>query len=172
MYRQSERYSNAGRIVELRRGCGEVLSALGLGQSVSSTIRRFSMEGSMKSYISAAKELSRGVFWVVDDKLLAYPFVEDFSVGVAKSGNTYNHKKLWPYIRPAGNNHPYNYYPRGRVDIDNKNRVVIYLNPNVPENMLSDIRKEFGIIEVPIIRYDHSEHYKCHLDDGWKPDNS
>ena len=42
---------------------------------------------------------------------------DEFSEGVAKSGNTYNHKKLWNEIKPRGCNKPYNYYPRGRVDI-------------------------------------------------------
>ena len=39
-----------------------------------------------------SKELSRGVFWIVDDKILAFPFMND-GISVAKSGNTYNHKK-------------------------------------------------------------------------------
>lgn len=48
----------------------------------------------MRIYIKSAKEMSRGVFWIVDDELLAFPFMEKFLEGVAKSGNTYNHKKL------------------------------------------------------------------------------
>ena len=125
----------------------------------------------MKRYISAmAKEPCRGVFWVINDELLAFPFYGDAAEGIAKSGNTYNHKKLWDSIRPSGINKPYNYYPRGRVDIDNKGRSVIYMNPNVPDNLLPDIKTEFGIRNDPIIRYDYSDHYKCYLDDGWKPD--
>ena len=125
----------------------------------------------MKRYISAmAKDPRRGVFWIIDGRLVAFPFYEDSMSGVAKSGNTYNHKKLWQDVRPNGCNKPYNYYPRGRVDIDNKGRFIIYMNPNVPDEMISSIRSEFGIRTDPIIRYDHSDHYKCYLDSGWKPD--
>lgn len=125
----------------------------------------------MKRYISSmAREMSRGVFWVVDGELLAFPFTEDSLNGIAKSGNTYNHKKLWPDIKPRGRNKPYNYYPRGRVDISNKGKPIIYMNPNIDESIVSAIRVEFGIRETPTIRYDNSQHYKCYLDDGWKPD--
>ena len=125
----------------------------------------------MKRYISAmAKDPARGVFWIVDGNLLAFPFYGDSMSGVAKSGNTYNHKKLWPDVKPSGCSKPYNYYPRGRVDIDNKGRSIIYMNPNVPENMISSIKAEFGIRTDPIIRYDYSDHYQCYLDSGWKPD--
>ena len=38
----------------------------------------------------------RGVFWVIDGALLAYPFIEGvYAEGTARSGVTYNHKKLW-----------------------------------------------------------------------------
>jgi hypothetical protein len=117
-----------------------------------------------------AKDMSRGVFWIVDDELLAFPFVEDYLGGVAKSGNTYNHKKLWADVKPHGCNKPYNYYPRGRVDISNKGKPIIYMNPNIDDAFISLIKSEFGLRTNPIIRYDNSNHYKCYLDDGWKPD--
>jgi hypothetical protein len=117
-----------------------------------------------------SKEMSRGVFWIIDGELLAFPFYEDSAVGIAKSGNTYNHKKLWSDIKPKGCNKPYNYYPRGRVDISNKGKAIIYMNPNIDESLIPLIKSEFGIRENPTIRYDNSQHYKCYLDDGWKPD--
>lgn len=119
----------------------------------------------MYKMIRTSKELSRGVFWDIDGKLFAYPFYDDSTEGVAKSGNTFNHKLLWKFINPTRSNVPYNYYPRGRVEITRSGKAIIYLNPNIPE-----IKKEFGIREKPRILYDYSEHYKCHLDDGWKPD--
>lgn len=118
----------------------------------------------------SAKEMCRGVFWVVDNELISFPFVENDTMGVAKSGATYNHKKLWQYIKPRGCNKPYNYYPRGRVDFTNKGKPVIYMNPNVDESFISEIKSKFGLRENPIIRMDNSEHYKCYLDDDWKDD--
>lgn len=123
----------------------------------------------MKVYIrSMAKEMSRGVFWIINDELLAFPFTDEYSEGIAKSGNTYNHKKLWNEIKPKGCNKPYNYYPRGRVEISNKGKPIIYMNPNVDDSFIPLIRTEFGLRESPTIRYDNSQHYKCYLDDGWK----
>lgn len=90
----------------------------------------------MKLYIKSSKEMSRGVFWIIGDKLLAFPFMEDSLEGVAKSGNTYNHKKLWDDIKPRGCNKPYNYYTRGRVDISNKGKPIIYMNPNIAEEFI------------------------------------
>lgn len=125
----------------------------------------------MKVYInSMAKEMSRGVFWVIDDKLLAFPFMEDSLEGIAKSGNTYNHKKLWNDVKPRGCNKPYNYYPRGRVDISNKGKPIIYMNPNIDDALIPLIKSEFGLRSEPVIRYNNSQHYKCYLDDGWRKD--
>ena len=123
----------------------------------------------MKMYSkSNAAKMSGGVFWIINDELFAFPFTNEYSEGIAKSGNTYNHKKLWNEIKPKGCNKPYNYYPRGRVEISNKGKPIIYMNPNVDDSFVPLIRTEFGLRESPIIRYDNSQHYKCYLDDGWK----
>lgn len=120
--------------------------------------------------IGMAKEPSRGVFWIVDGKVLSFPFYNDInSPGVAKSGLTYNHKNLWPDVKPKGCNKPYNYYPRGRVELRKKNPI-IYVNPNFDKYDLAEVRKDFGLINEPKVVFDNSDHYKCYLDDGWKPD--
>lgn len=119
----------------------------------------------MKIYVqSMAKEMSRGVFWIVEGTLLAFPFTGEYTDGIAKSGNTYNHKRLWGEIRPKGCNKPYNYYPRGRVEITNKGKPIIYMNPNIGSELIPEIKAAFGLREEPVIRYDYSEHYKCYLD--------
>lgn len=115
-----------------------------------------------------SKEMSRGIFWIVDDELLAFPYIDTAAEGISKSGNTFNHKKLWESIRPKRNNKPYNYYPRGRVDISNKGKPIIYMNPNIDDSYIPHIRVQFGLLMEPEIRYDHSEHYKCYMDEGWK----
>lgn len=122
-----------------------------------------------------AKESSKGVFWVIEDegKLLAYPFGSiDSSAGIAKSGDTYNHKRLWHDLKPKGSKQAFNYYPRGRVDWDNKGRAIIYLNPNIDDSWLPLIKQKFGIrpSDNVKIQYDYSDHYKCHLDEGWVPE--
>ena len=123
---------------------------------------------SLQTAITAAKEMSRGIFWVIDGELYAFPFVETSEYGVAKSGNTYNHKKLWEYVKPQRCNKPFDYYPRGRVEINSKGKPVVYMNPNIDESYISDIRTQFGLRTEPAIRYDYSNHYKCYLDEGYK----
>jgi len=113
----------------------------------------------------------KGVFWLINNELHSFPFAADYPEGVAKSGDTYNHKKLWQSVKPREcGNKPYNYYPRGRVDISNRGEVIIYMNPNIDESFVADIKADFGLTSDVTIRYDCSEHYKCYLDDGWKAD--
>jgi len=134
--------------------------------------------------------LHSGIFWVITEtseltnwKLLAFEIPCDRNGNVieethimlnAKSGSTYNHKKLWeneiknntahkPY-----NKKDYNYYPRGRIDISN-NKATIYLNPhiNIPE-IIDEIKQKFGLLpqNISMVRtvFDGSKHYECFLD--------
>ena len=129
----------------------------------------------MKRYVYAAKEPANGIFWYIDDEdqLLCYPFGSVYCPnGIAKSGDTYNHKKFWNDLKPKGNKYSYNYYPRGRVDWDRLGRLTIFVNPNVSEDVLNEVKVEFGIrpSDECKIQYDYSDHYKSHLDEGWKSD--
>ncbi len=108
--------------------------------------------------------MKRGVFWLIDDQLYAYPFDGGYPEGIAKSGNTYNHKKLWEAARPAGKTAPFWWYPRGRVEITNQNEPVIYLSPHFGAEWLGQIMLAFGITTNPVVRYDYSAHYHCFLD--------
>jgi len=136
------------------------------------------------------KQLSSGIFWVISDnydlnnfKLVSFKIPCDLNGNPknthsielnSKSGNNYNHKKLWDNEVKNNNLHkPYNkkdfnYYPRGRVEISN-NKAVIYLNPHINKPELKDeIMNDFGIFsqyisEVRVIT-DGSDHYKCFLD--------
>lgn len=111
---------------------------------------------------------SRGIFWDIDGKLFAFPYVKNiFDSGLSKSRNTYVHKKLWMETRPKGCHKPYNYYPRGRVEINSKQKPVVYMNPNVDKSLVPEIIIQFGLTQYPRILYDNSQHYKCYLDDGW-----
>ena len=104
----------------------------------------------------------RGVFWIVDNKLLAFPFDETATEGIAKSGNTFNHKLLWDSVKSC--NKPFDYYPRGRVDYNARGVAIIYMNPHIEDKYISEIKTAFGITSEPVIKYDYSEHYKCYLD--------
>jgi hypothetical protein len=137
----------------------------------------------------AEKQLCSGVFWILSDnndlsnyKVLIFGIPCDtngnplniHSIELnSKSGNTYNHKKLWEKevknnneYRPY-NKKEYNYYPRGRVEISH-NRSVIFLNPNInKQEIIDELKSEFGLIDnIPEIRIknDGSIHYKCFLD--------
>lgn len=111
------------------------------------------------------KKESQGVFWIIDGEILAFPFYDGvYQNGIAKSGDTYNHRKLWNDIKPKGCNKPFDYYPRGRVTMSNKGKPIIYMNPNISNEYIKDIKREFGLRQEPSIRYDYSDHYKCYLD--------
>ncbi len=110
-----------------------------------------------------------GVFWVIDDDncgkaLIAEVFREDAMIGISKSGNNYNHRLLWDYIKPHGCNKPYDYYPRGRAELSKKGKPIIYMNKNIDESFLELIIARFELDEIPKIHYDGSKHYKCYLD--------
>lgn len=110
----------------------------------------------------------RGVFWVVDGQLLAFPFQEGDRVGTAKSGKTYNHKKLWETVRPKGCKEPFDYYPRGRVELSKPGVSLLYMSPHVEEDLIPEIKAAFGLGSDPIVNYDYSQHYWCHLDEGYR----
>lgn len=85
-------------------------------------------------------DMKQGVFWVIDNNLLAIPFDKSkYTDGIAKSGDTYNHEKLWKYVKPQNCNKPYNYYPRGRVVKGTKSKAIIYMNPNITNEFISSM---------------------------------
>lgn len=108
------------------------------------------------------------VFWIVEGRLLAIPFGHAYPYGLAKSGDTYVHKKIWECIRPKGGKKPYNYYPRGRAETKNNGSAVVYMKPNIEEGYIKDIIETYWLSEYPRIKYDYSRHYKWYLDVGWK----
>ena len=108
----------------------------------------------------------RGVFWVMDGKLLAFPFREGAQLGVAKSGNTYNHRLLLECVKPQGCKKPFDYYPRGRIEINLQGNPILYMNPNVPESLFPEIMTAFELSVSPKIRCDYSRHYHCYLDNN------
>ena len=136
------------------------------------------------------RELCSGIFWVISDstdlhdyKLIVFNIPCDINgniIGVpviplnAKSGLTYNHKKLWEDVIQRNSEYkPYNkksydYYPRGRVDVAN-NQANVYLNPHINRvDIRTEIKFKFGINanNISKVRFapDGSAHYECWLD--------
>ena len=86
----------------------------------------------------------------------------------SKSGDNFNHKAEWAKLsRGITGGHPYNYYPRGRVEVKN-NKATVYFHPILNEPRAIDrISEGFGLYngtilvrEVP----DGSDHYKYLID--------
>ena len=86
----------------------------------------------------------------------------------SKSGDNFNHKAEWArFPRSITNKHPYNYYPRGRVEIK-KNKATVYVNPvlNTP-SVMELVDMEFGLCNGTIPTRtvaDGSSHYDYLMD--------
>ena len=110
----------------------------------------------------------RGVFWIIEGELRAFPFEEGevHEYGVAKSGNNFNHKLLWPHAFPHIHNLPFDYYPRGRVEYKSDGTPIIYMNPGIGDEHIGQIVEAFGLSEepAPVRRDDYSDHYMCEED--------
>lgn len=121
----------------------------------------------------------KGIFWIVDRKNLQnnepYLFrIPVDPVGVpcfltsipplnSKNGDHYNHKQTWETYVPAElrSGKPYNYYPRGRVEIKEQGKAKIFLNPDIAtEEVIAYIIEKFWLQhrEVKVIA-DGSKHY-------------
>lgn len=131
------------------------------------------------------QQLYKGVFWIINfedmslnkDYCFLIPIdsngnVDSFNTSLnAKSGKTYNHERLWNTLpRSMTYRHDYNWFPRGRVEIQN-GKATIYLNPNINTDEIRDfIIDEYNLssyngIKKIVFHSDGSEHYKCYLDD-------
>ena len=125
--------------------------------------------------------LKKGIFWIVDRENLKnnepYLFrIPVDPVGIpcpltpipplnSKHGDNYTHKRTWEEYVPAElrGGKPYNYYPRGRVEIKDKGKTKIFLNPDIAtDEIIAYIVEKFRLQhrEVKVIA-DGSKHYHC-----------
>ena len=120
----------------------------------------------------------KGLFWLIDEQLICKKIRCDLSGNVldssetltAKNGKNDNHKIVWDTL-PHSITHgkPYNYYPRGRVEIRNS-EAMIFLNPQLcTDNVIKAVKTEFNLsaesgIKAVKIKADGSKHYCCCLD--------
>lgn len=137
-----------------------------------------------RKYLNENKSLQKGIFWIVDldniDNNSKYCFTIDSDINGnplcdpellnSKNGETYNHEKTWNQLdKKYTFNKKYNYFPRGRVEI-NRGKATIYLNPNINTDEVIDfiidnfhLTERNGITNIKIVS-DGSDHYKCYLD--------
>ena len=125
--------------------------------------------------------LKKGIFWIVDRENLKnnepYLFrIPVDPVGIpcplapipplnSKHGDNYTHKRTWEEYVPAElrGGKPYNYYRRGRVEIKDKRKAKIFLNPDIAtDEIIAYIVEKFRLQhrEVKAIA-DGSKHYHC-----------
>lgn len=130
--------------------------------------------------------MSKGIFWflcAVDQKgelrftgeILSLPVRcdEDGNPVVPVSFNSQNgcsntHKASWRTVT-AGRKDlrriPWNYFPRGRVEIS-RGRALVFLNPRILGcgNYLELIKETFGIACLDVkVKIDNSAHYQCSI---------
>ena len=122
--------------------------------------------------------LSKGIFWWIDEHLFCRKVSCDangMSLEAAdftsKSGDNFNHKAEWEKLpKKMTGGKPYDYDPRGRVEIK-RDKVTVYLNPILNRReVLEKIESEFGlkVLSVVVIKNDGSAHYRAlsDLDNG------
>jgi len=130
----------------------------------------------MNNTVEKDKNLYKGIFWLVDDKLVYCSCVcdkngnplEELNENATTIFGAYNHKIYWASLPTATTQgKSYNYFPRGRVEIAN-GRAKIFLSPHLYTDEIKErIVQLFGLagIEIKYIP-DGSNHYRCHLDNA------
>lgn len=129
-------------------------------------------------------QLQRGIFWITDVEDISssklyftipcnssgenvYDLSTEFT---SRNGISYNHENTWKKLdsKTTGNK-PFNYYPRGRVEIRN-GKATIYCSPYIYGEELKkwcidkfNLTKPNGITKI-VMNADNSEHYHCYLD--------
>lgn len=122
--------------------------------------------------------LYRGVFWVrslSESDMIALRFLSDENGVLSDSNITskdINHKRLWERLDSVvTGGYPYNYYPRGRVELRH-GKALIFCSPHIcTEELKALITERFGLtsengIKEVVLKADGSAHYQCELDRG------
>lgn len=130
--------------------------------------------------------ISKGIFWFIcfaeEDGTLSFtgemislpvPCDSDGNPAAdisfnSKKGVSNTHKNSWKDLvskRKDLRRFPWDYFPRGRVEIAHS-RAFVYMNPQIQncEDYISRIRQEFHIGELDVIvKMDNSAHYQCRI---------
>ena len=126
--------------------------------------------------------MKKGLFWCTnkysDPPVFITISVECDAIGnslestvlfTSKSGANFNHAAEWQRLpKEVTQGKPYNYYPRGRVEVRD-GKVTIFLNPVLnEERIVQAIKdafdlKEGGDIKSIRVISDGSRHYQCEV---------
>lgn len=115
---------------------------------------------------------SKGLFWLIKNNIgdnILFCVVEPIkgTVNVVQPENKkMNHERTWSILdKRITRGKPYNYFPRGRVEIK-QDKAIVYLNPILNDenivNQLIDVfglKEENGISRISI-KNDNSWHYR------------
>lgn len=120
----------------------------------------------------------KGIFWIaaqtMDDyvnrdhlQIIACPVPADcMMLGNSKNGNTNTHAKTWDELVQTApreiRSKPWNYYPRGRVEI-RFHAVKVFLHPVLLSEPCRQLIIETFFLEDCEVTFiaDHSSHYHC-----------
>lgn len=122
--------------------------------------------------------MCKGIFWLIQEneeeyilsvKVQCDKFGETHEKAVysSKSGDNFNHKVEWERLaRKKTGCKPYNYFPRGRVEIS-KGKITVFCHPYLLQDKYVDmIAKEFDFSDTLLIchyKADNSHHYQALL---------
>ena len=111
----------------------------------------------------------KGVFWFIGGRIVSVKVAcradgaaAEACVYSSKSGDNFNHRAEWEKLpRAATHGKPFDFFPRGRVEIKN-GAATVWLNPTLNEpKTLSAIKSEFRLDGVKTaVKADGSEHYR------------
>ena len=123
--------------------------------------------------------MKKGIFWVITDAdcddLIAVTAQCDMEGNLleniemsSKSGTNFNHKAEWSRLdKKITKAKPFNYFPRGRVEI-RSGKAVVFLNPDInTEPVINLVKEQFQLGEFKRIdiKSDGSNHYKYIIGD-------
>ncbi len=132
------------------------------------------------------KRLYKGVFWIKDKESIGESsvsvkalcdingiFIDLSSINpdtLSKNETNFKHQKVWQTLdKCITGNKPYNYYPRGRVEIKS-GKAVIYANVSIAtEGLKNWVISAFNLtesngIKSVILKADGSNHYKSYAE--------
>ena len=122
--------------------------------------------------------LFKGLFWQLSPDigdLVTVKFPSDANgvlCDTAITSKDINHKRIWATLDSSiTGGHPYNYYPRGRVELRH-GRAIIFCSPYIcTDKLKAAVTAQFGLtadngITDVTLKADGSAHYQCALDTG------